>query len=495
MNHLRLVLLLLATSFSACEEATIEPELFGQLSGTVVTDANGAPVANATVTTSPATNSLTTDASGHFDFGEVQTGTYTVRVEKSGFSIEIETVVVKEDEQTAVQIRLKKDDANNFAPETPTYVSPANGAVNQAVATILKWRTSEDKDGDAVKYTVLIFNSGGNLTDTLIQNSPDTTFAATLNFNTEYFWQVLAIDGDGAFSNGPVWRFKTISPPDNRILFARKLNGKYDVWSCNATGGDQVKLTSGNGNFWRPRYRFDRKKIAFLSDQNIDNQLFTMNADGTNIQQITNLPVSGYNNLDLDFCWKPDGSALIYMHQNRLYRINADGTGLSLFAEAPAGFTFTEVDWNSAAHAIAARITGSFIYETRIIFYNEAGTLLNTSVPDDAGGLQGGHFFPDGTKILYSRDDLGFNSTDGRQLDARLKVRTIVSGAVADFSTNKTPGTNDLDPRYSPDGSKVIFVNTNNDGISQRNVWITDGSTAFSARVKILDNAEMPDWK
>lgn len=498
MRNLSKILLLAALLVSACEEDTVEPDVFGALTGKVVDGSTGKPVADAAVSTNPATTSLTTDAAGAFDFGEITTGNYAVRVEKTGYNLKLETIAVSEGQTTDVEIRIYRDSLNNRLPTAPDYLSPANGAVNQAVALAFKWRQATDPDvDDELRYTLLLFENGSNEADTVAHRTADTTATATnLKYATQYLWQVLVYDEE---SDEPVFgavrQFTTAAPPDNRILFARKTAGKYDIWSTNPTGTSEVQLTSGGSNFWRPRARPDRKRIAFLSDQNIVAQIFTMNPDGSDVQQVTTLPVAGANTLDLDFCWKPNGSGFLYMNQNRLYTINADGSGLTLFAEAPPGMTFAEVDWNGHAHTISARVVGLFLYESRILQYSEAGLLLATLVADDPGGLGGGQMNPDGARIIYAMDDLGFNSPDGRQLDARIKAKNLTTGAVADFSANKPVGTNDLDVRWSPDGAKAIFVNTNNDGISPRSLWISDGTPFTSGRTKVLDNAEMPDWR
>ena len=70
-----------------------------------------------------------------------------------------------------------------------------------------------------------------------------------------------------------------------------------------------------------------------------------------------------------------------------------------------------------------------------------------------------------------------------------------------DISDEKTDGTNDLDPRFSPSEAEVIFVNTVNDGVSQRNIFTqnidkddTSGGSD-SNREEIFTNAIMPDWE
>ncbi|MFT4759949.1 MAG: TolB protein [Paraglaciecola sp.] len=53
-------------------------------------------------------------------------------------------------------------------------------------------------------------------------------------------------------------------------------------------------------------------------------------------------------------------------------------------------------------------------------------------------------------------------------------------------------GTNDLDPRFSPDGSKVIFTNANNDGISVKNILIM--TIEGKGRTLFFEDSEMADW-
>ena len=78
-------------------------------------------------------------------------------------------------------------------------------------------------------------------------------------------------------------------------------------------------------------------------------------------------------------------------------------------------------------------------------------------------------------------------------MDARIFIRGIDEPTPTDLSMEKEPGTNDLDPRYSPDGASIIFVNTNNDGISQKNIYKMD--LDGDNRVLLFENAEMPEWK
>ena len=128
-----------------------------------------------------------------------------------------------------------------------------------------------------------------------------------------------------------------------------------------------------------------------------------------------------------------------------------------------------------------------------INIYNADGSFVQQLVGDIAGSTGGAMFSIDGNYVLYTHDVSEFESPDGRQLDAHIFIKNIATGAEIDLSINKPAGTNDLDPRFSPDGSKVIFTNTNNDGISVKNILIM--TIEGEGRTLLFEDAEMGEWR
>lgn len=57
----------------------------------------------------------------------------------------------------------------------------------------------------------------------------------------------------------------------------------------------------------------------------------------------------------------------------------------------------------------------------------------------------------------------------------------------------KLPGTNDLEPRFAPNGSRVIFTNTDNTGTGPRNILTVD--VVGGNRTQVLTQAEMSYWR
>ena len=109
------------------------------------------------------------------------------------------------------------------------------------------------------------------------------------------------------------------------------------------------------------------------------------------------------------------------------------------------------------------------------------------------GMIESPSFSIDGNAIVYTHDVSGFETGNGRQLDARIFIKKLSDGTVTEVSTNKPAGTNDLQPRYIADGSKIIFANAVNDGITPKDIYMVelDGDN----RELIIKNGEMPSWE
>ena len=92
-------------------------------------------------------------------------------------------------------------------------------------------------------------------------------------------------DGGGdRGSGGPSW-----SPDGTHIAFDSVRTGAHEIFSMNAGGGDLSQLTSGGRNL-EPAWSPDGRLIAFASDRTGIRHLFLMASDGTNESQLTTIP-------------------------------------------------------------------------------------------------------------------------------------------------------------------------------------------------------------
>ncbi len=492
-RYIAIVFLLGLIFTTSCNEDTIQPALLGSIEGQVLRKDDLTPIGDVAISTTPTSNSVITDASGNFTLENIPVGTYSIKAEKEDFVTKLEGVTVTGNNAGEVIIRMVKDTSISVPPTTPLVISPLDGAQDQLINVRLEWISVDEDAEDMLLYDLYLYEDQQSDPILEVMDISDNFLEVTdLQFGKNYYWQVSAKDGRTAPVFGMLWRFKTQEFPDYRFLFAREINGKYDIYSANDTG-DEIKLTDNTGSNWRPIMSPNRDKIAFISNLGIDLHIYIMNRDGSEVTQVTALPISGLNSFDLDFSWSPDGTKILYMRNSILNIINVDGTGLSMITEAPPGTTFVECDWVGPGNKILVRTLGNAPYASNIWLLEADGTFIDTVIPDLPGSTGGGVFSINGTKILYTQDVSGFNSITGRQLNARIFQVDINSGVRVDLSFEKIDGTNDLDPRYSPDGAKVIFTNTNNDGISQKNIYIMD--LDGDNRTLLFENAEMPEWR
>jgi TolB protein len=138
--------------------------------------------------------------------------------------------------------------------------------------------------------------------------------------------------------------------PNGRIIFTSIRDGDMEIYSMNADGSDVRRLTNRPGPDGGPFFSRDGKQIVFrgrvtqgeeLADYRAllkeglwrptSLEIFVMNADGSNIRQVTALGKASFAPY-----FHPDGKRIIFssnVHDPKgrdfdLYMINVDGTGL-----------------------------------------------------------------------------------------------------------------------------------------------------------------------
>ena len=147
---------------------------------------------------------------------------------------------------------------------------------------------------------------------------------------------------------------------------------------------------------------------------------------------------------------------------------------------------------------IVALAIGSQPYNSEIYLMNADGSGMEVLVDSLPGMIERPSFSIDGKQILFTRDVSGFESPTGRQLDSHIFVMNVDKSDTVDISTRKPAGTNDLNPRFSPDGSQVIFNNQINDNSSPADIYVIDLEENVNdvyGRTKLINAALFPDWK
>ena len=493
------LVLFLGLAVTACSEDTIDDTGFGTITGTVVEDGTNEPVENARISTNPASSTVFTDENGNFTLDNIPADDYSVEARKDGLLTKFEGVSVITNATVSVVFEMQQETAGNKQPSAPMAVSPEDNARDITVPVKFSW-VSSDPDDDDLVYHLEIRNDKDE--EVLrVEEIVDTTYTVEgLEYNTKYFWQVTASDDVNADVLSPIYAFNTVDASENRILFTRIINGNSVIFSRN-NEGVELQLTSSANNSFRPRKNNATNKIAFLRTVGAQTQLFTMNADGSQKHQVTSaIPVKGFNMEQVDFSWANDGASLLYPNFKQLFQIQATGGGSTMIYETSNGDFITEVDVSEDDQTIALITNNSNGYDADLLTINFEGEVQERILNNVEGALGGLDLSVQGDKLLYTYDSSGFRNDSYRRLDSNLFIYDFSTRQFKNLSNEKPAGTNDLDPRFSPNEAEVIFVNTSNDDISQRNIYkvsIDPGETGGDDedRDLLIENAAMPDWE
>ena len=92
----------------------------------------------------------------------------------------------------------------------------------------------------------------------------------------------------------------TVPLTNDKIAFSSNRNGNDDIYVMNADGSDQTRLTDNPANDFFPAWSPDGTRIAFSSNRDGDFETYVMNADGSDQANLTNNPAN-----DLFSAWSP----------------------------------------------------------------------------------------------------------------------------------------------------------------------------------------------
>jgi TolB protein len=265
----------------------------------------------------------------------------------------------------------------------PQYVNPDGTGLAEAPA-VGTW----SPDGKKLVFACSDnYPSGGVCT--INADGSSRTFVEVANRITRPRWSAdqskfIAVSGGGCFAYGCDPRYIVIfnqdgsraggivgpwddaypawSPDGTKIAFASTRDSPYpdtcgwyhrevetpctwDIYIANADGSGQTRITNTpDGNEVEPDWSPDGSKLAFTSGS----EIFTMNANGTNVSQLTN---GGRNEQP---AWSPDGRKIAFRTFRdepdpatcsgqpdshpcnfEIYTMNADGTGQTNLTNGP----------------------------------------------------------------------------------------------------------------------------------------------------------------
>jgi len=228
----------------------------------------------------------------------------------------------------------------------------------------------------------------------------------------------------------------------NKIAFTSDRDGDDEIFIMDADGSNQQKLTDNEFADSAPAISNDGTQISFVSNRMGQfTDLYVMDADGSNVRRLTtavaNAVYSG---------WSPDDSKIIFDDlrdgSRNIFTINADGTGLQQLTSSDGEDGAASWSPDGSQIVFASSRDGDFEIFTMDANGSNLQQLTNNGVED----------FSSPSAWSTNSDKIAFSS----ERSGNAEIYTIDTDG--DNVTKITENTaRDIYPTWSPDGNELIF--------------------------------------
>lgn len=278
----------------------------------------------------------------------------------------------------------------------------------------------------------------------------------------------------------------TIPPraTNGRIAFMSTQDGNPEIYTVNPDGSGLTRLTYSDSGDLAPAWSPDGTRLAFGCgigpagdgvNTGGSSDICVMDADGRGLVRLTNDPVS-----DGEPAWSLDGGQIAFRRAGDIYTIRPDGTGVTRLTTDAAA---SDPAWSPDGTQIVFTSMRDRGGNTEIYLMNADGTQARNLTQDLATEDDHPAWSPDGTRIAYD----SYPSAGGAvavwlmNVDGSNKVRLPPA-----------PG-NDTEPAWSPDGMKIAFTRIG-DNLSDIFVRNADGTGAVAVTNRPGFD-QSPDWQ
>lgn len=262
--------------------------------------------------------------------------------------------------------------------------------------------------------------------------------------------------------------------------------GDFEIFTINRDGSDLQQLTENAALDFDPEWSPDGQEIAFESDRGLFSEIFVMNAAGTQETQVTTNPDFSF---DRSPTFSADGQRIAF-GSNRaagvdnpekdaeIFTVNLDGTGLTQLTRNAA--RELHPDYSPDGRKIA--FVSDRDFAPGIYTMTSDGTKQKKRSRGSGTVFASPGWSPDGGRITFMSNQDGGDDVYTMRAGGSGQKRLTVNGVPTDSA-----------PVFSPDGRKIAFQ-SNRDGNFEIYAMNADGS----APVNLTNDPAgdfTPDWQ
>ena len=205
-------------------------------------------------------------------------------------------------------------------------------------------------------------------------------------------------------------------------------------------------------------------KVIFLRDDKDeeDYDIYTMDTDGTNVEQLTFMP-----GIVHDAIWSPDGEKILYSYKlsesdlSQFYIMSPDGSDVAKVSKNSKA-SYINPDWSPDGDKIVFNMKPDDESSQWNIYVMNADGSEETLLTDEEYISMDPDWSPDGTKIVYVSNDGQVPEIFTMNADGSERTQ------ITFFSSGQTG-----EPKWSPDGEHIVYYSeSGEDGQLEREIYI-----------------------
>ena len=216
---------------------------------------------------------------------------------------------------------------------------------------------------------------------------------------------------------------------ESRIFFSSNRDGDWDIYSMDANGDNIAQLTNHPASDEYPACSPYGRRIAFTSERGLTHDLYVMDSDGNNVIGLAHEGFSKFGPT-----WSPDGTRIAFCSLRdvvgnfEIYAMDADGNNLTRLDKHEFHDILPSWSPDGSKIAFVSYRDGGLNDPLHIFVMNADGTGRRNLTADTQLSLNSNpSWSPDGSRIAFnsyrhfvparSRNDIFVITADGKELE------------------------------------------------------------------------------